>query len=55
MERLDAIVDAIDDEMEAQKMGLKLTAEERLEAFGDFDPDEQPPRPHAAAVANADR
>jgi len=40
MERLDAIVDAIDGEMEAQKMGLKLTAEEQLEVFGDFDPDE---------------
>lgn len=39
MERLDAVVDAIDNEMEALTMGIKLTPEERLEVFGDFDPD----------------
>ncbi|HSI79543.1 MAG TPA: MerR family transcriptional regulator, partial [Solirubrobacterales bacterium] len=46
IERLDALVDAIDEEMEAQRMGLKLTAEEKLEVFGGFDQDE-----HAAEAA----
>lgn len=34
------MVAAIDCEMEARKMDIKLTPEERLEVFGDFVPDE---------------
>ena len=37
--RLEAIVKAIEHEMEARKMGIQLTPEERFEVFGDFDPD----------------
>src|SRR5215217_4687919 len=40
MERLSAMVDAVDYEMEARKMGIKLTPEERFEVFGDFRPED---------------
>lgn len=40
VERLNAVIDAIDKSMEARKMNIKLTAEERLEIFGDFLPEE---------------
>lgn len=36
--RLEGMVAAIDRELEARSMGIGLTAQERLEAFGDFDP-----------------
>jgi DNA-binding transcriptional MerR regulator len=36
--RLEGIVAAIDREMEARSMGIRLTPEERFEVFGDFDP-----------------
>ena len=38
LERLRAMVAAIDHEMEAKTMGIRLTPEERFEVFGDFDP-----------------
>jgi DNA-binding transcriptional MerR regulator len=38
--RLQEMVAAIDHEMEAREMDIKLTPEERLEVFGDFDPKE---------------
>jgi len=38
--RLELMVAAIEREMEAHQMGIQLTAEERFEVFGDFDPDE---------------
>src|ERR687890_433919 len=37
--RLNAMVDAIDYEMEARTMNLPLTPEERLEVFGEFRPE----------------
>ena len=37
--RLHKMVAAIDHEMEAREMYIKLTPEERLEVFGDFDPE----------------
>jgi MerR family transcriptional regulator, thiopeptide resistance regulator len=37
---LELMVAAIEREMEAHKMGIQLTPEERFEVFGDFDPDE---------------
>jgi DNA-binding transcriptional MerR regulator len=40
IERLSAMVDAIDYEMEARTMDIKLTPEERLEVFGDFRPED---------------
>lgn len=40
MERLSAMVAAIDREMEAREMDIRLTPEERLEVFGDFRPEE---------------
>jgi DNA-binding transcriptional MerR regulator len=40
MERLRKMIDAIEFMMEADQMGIQLTPEERLEVFGDFDPDE---------------
>ena len=40
MERLSAMVDAVDYEMEARKMDIKLTPEERFEVFGDFRPED---------------
>lgn len=39
-ERLQRMTTAIENEMEAHKMGISLTPEERFEVFGDFDPDE---------------
>jgi DNA-binding transcriptional MerR regulator len=38
IERLGAMVDAIDYEMEARTMDIKLTPEERFEVFGEFRP-----------------
>ena len=38
--RLSAMVDAIDYEMEARKLGIRLTPEERLEVFGEFRPED---------------
>ncbi len=40
IERLRRMVAAIDNEMEAEKMDIKLTPEERLEVFGDFVPED---------------
>jgi len=40
IERLGAMVDAIDYEMEARKMDIKLTPEERFEVFGEFRPED---------------
>jgi DNA-binding transcriptional MerR regulator len=40
IERLSAMLEAIDYEMEAQSMGIKLTPEERFEVFGDFNPED---------------
>jgi MerR family transcriptional regulator, thiopeptide resistance regulator len=43
LERLDrtqAMVAAVEKEMEARAMGISLTPEERFEVFGDFDPDQ---------------
>jgi MerR family transcriptional regulator, thiopeptide resistance regulator len=39
IERLQRMVAAIDYEMEAREMDIKLTPEERLEVFGDFTPE----------------
>ncbi len=39
IERLQRMVAAIENEMEAEKMDIKLTPEERLEIFGDFVPE----------------
>jgi DNA-binding transcriptional MerR regulator len=39
IERLNAMVDAIDYEMEAKTMDIPLTPEERLEVFGEFRPE----------------
>jgi MerR family transcriptional regulator, thiopeptide resistance regulator len=38
--RLNAMVEAIDYEMEARTMDIKLTSEERLEVFGEFRPED---------------
>ncbi|MFI2712123.1 MerR family transcriptional regulator [Micromonospora sp. NPDC018662] len=38
--RLQEMVAAIERAMEARKVGIQLTPEERFEVFGDFDPDE---------------
>ena len=38
--RLQAIADAVDTELEARRMGVNLTAEERLEVFRDFKPEQ---------------
>ena len=38
--RLELMVAAVDKEMEAYKMGIQLTPEERFEVWGDFNPDE---------------
>ena len=43
--RLKRMAAAVETAMEARTMGINLTPEERLEVFGDFDPDE-----HAAEV-----
>ena len=40
IERLSAMVDAIDYEMEARTMDIRLTLEERFEVFGDFRPED---------------
>jgi MerR family transcriptional regulator, thiopeptide resistance regulator len=40
IERLGAMVDAIDYEMEATTMDIKLTPEERFEVFGEFRPED---------------
>jgi DNA-binding transcriptional MerR regulator len=40
IERLRAMVAAIDHEMEAKTMGIQLTPEERLEVFGSFNPED---------------
>lgn len=40
IERFGAMVDAIDYEMEARKMDVPLTPEERLEVFGEFRPED---------------
>lgn len=40
IERLSAMIEAIDYEMEARTMDIKLTPEERLEVFGDFRPED---------------
>src|SRR5215212_2312151 len=40
IERLSAMVDAIDYEMEARSMDMRLTPEERLEVFGEFRPED---------------
>src|SRR5918993_1007742 len=40
IERLGAMVDAIDYEMEARKMNIRLRPEERFEVFGDFRPED---------------
>lgn len=39
IERLRAMIAAIERALEAERMGLMLTPEERLEVFGSFDPD----------------
>ncbi|KAA6214783.1 MerR family transcriptional regulator [Streptomyces albofaciens JCM 4342] len=38
--RLQAMVTAVEHAMEARKMGVNLTPEEKFEVFGDFDPDD---------------
>jgi DNA-binding transcriptional MerR regulator len=40
IERLRKMIAAIDFELEAREMNIKLTPEERLEIFGDFDPED---------------
>jgi DNA-binding transcriptional MerR regulator len=40
IERLGAMVDAIDYEMEARTMNIRLTPEERFEVFGEFRPED---------------
>ena len=40
IDRLSAMVDAIDYEMEARTMDVPLTPEERLEVFGEFQPED---------------
>ena len=39
IERLRRLADAVAKAMEAHQMGINLTPQERLEVFGDFDPD----------------
>ena len=39
IDRLRRLADAVELAMEAHQMGINLTPEERLEVFGDFDPD----------------
>lgn len=45
IERLRHMAAAVEHAMEARKMGIQLTPEEKFEVFGDYDPDE-----HAAEV-----
>ena len=40
LERTQAMVAAVEKEMEAHAMGVPLTPEEKFEVFGDFDPDQ---------------
>ncbi|GHJ27240.1 MULTISPECIES: MerR family transcriptional regulator [Streptomyces] len=40
IERLRKMAAAVEHAMEARKMGIKLTPEEKFEVFGDFDPDQ---------------
>jgi len=40
MDRLEKMVHAIEFAMEARKVGINLTPEERFEVFGEFDPDQ---------------
>lgn len=40
IDRLQQMAKAVEHAMEANKMGINLTPEERFEVFGDFDPDE---------------
>jgi DNA-binding transcriptional MerR regulator len=40
IKRMQDMVNAIEFAMEAQKMGISLTPEERFEVFGDFNPDD---------------
>jgi len=40
IKRLGAMVDAIDYEMEARRMDIRLTPEERFEVFGEFHPED---------------
>ncbi|MFI6878684.1 MerR family transcriptional regulator [Streptomyces sp. NPDC050400] len=40
IERLQKMAEAVEHAMEAQKMGIQLTPEERFEVFGDKDPEE---------------
>ncbi|GDY43742.1 hypothetical protein SANT12839_046240 [Streptomyces antimycoticus] len=40
IERLRKMAAAVEQAMEARKMGINLTPEEKFEVFGDFDPDE---------------
>ncbi|MFH8787698.1 MerR family transcriptional regulator [Streptomyces roseoverticillatus] len=39
IEQLQRMATAVEHAMEAKKMGIKLTPEEKFEVFGDFDPD----------------
>ncbi|MGK5734112.1 MerR family transcriptional regulator [Streptomyces sp. URMC 124] len=39
IERLQRMATAVEHAMEAKKMGIRLTPEEKFEVFGDFDPD----------------
>ncbi|MEV4504349.1 MerR family transcriptional regulator [Streptomyces klenkii] len=40
IEQLQRMATAVEHAMEAKKMGIQLTPEEKFEVFGDFDPDE---------------
>ncbi|GAA0506991.1 HTH-type transcriptional activator TipA [Saccharopolyspora subtropica] len=40
IERLQRMVAALERELEANSMGIRLTQEEKFEVFGDFDPDD---------------
>jgi MerR family transcriptional regulator, thiopeptide resistance regulator len=40
IEKLTRMAAAVGDAMEAQRMGINLTPEEKFEVFGDFDPDD---------------
>ncbi|GAB2890644.1 MerR family transcriptional regulator [Streptomyces deserti] len=40
IEKLQKMAEAVEHAMEARKMGINLTPEEKFEVFGDFDPDQ---------------
>jgi hypothetical protein len=40
LERTRRLVTAVETAMEAERLGISLTAEERLEVFGDYDPEQ---------------